>query len=566
MKKILTIILIISIFLTVKNALSNHYLDDVNIISVEVKNKFYSIQWGQVKPKDKNFNSVINLASFYKWTKEDPLFTPVIKNPEKILQAINDLDKTQKFVLGINKFDDENVFPTDFLKELIEVSKKTDIFLKNPTDISAKNLIAQYHKTLNTYTKSAQKLSDKVLYSSKDNYKRPYVYIGIAITPNTVEDDLDLLISNSRLLESELTQRENCLLGKNMCKTVFKSFKHKELNFNKLKARDILPLNILYGKSINPKDVRGIYGARTACISWGEGFTFPMHFFYVSDQPTRFPVEQNITVQISKIVNERFYSKLQETNPEEKIFIDKGILYDEQYETNTYMCPNLTYQPTLATIDHLYVENTKLFTELDQLNLPLIKNLVRDGAEIEKTFFEFPNEDNLEILSSFYGYTYRTLGNILISEKFNQNEEWFKKLTIERDKFLNIYLRIKAKMDNFDLVINRANEDFLGLGFQSEFKNYQYDQYFLYGLRSDYSLFYLPFSPFIYKSNKQPLYMDKLYVKNSTGLDQKHISYQEAIKLFQPEEIEKWYTNKEKIIIDLYEKAKNNTQGYPNEH
>ncbi|MBI2021340.1 hypothetical protein HYS93_00460 [Candidatus Daviesbacteria bacterium] len=549
-KKIIVKILILGLVifsLLLLHFLSNLYsLRDLNISSLKIGDRQYSLEKGRVSSFDKNYLKVINLASFYILIKEDPLFIPTIDDNElkKLEESIRSLDQTQNFVLKENLLR-EKVFPTDFLLEVVNVGRQTNLFLENPSDQSAKDLVDYYKKTILKYQQSIDKLSESIDQAPKEKYlERPYVFINIALTPQTVKKDLETIKKNVQALSQEINRREDCLKGKRGCRVPSKQFGSvADLRLSKLTPPTALPPDILFGPEFKIFTLKGPYGVKSACWGFGDSFSKKMNFLYITNLNNRLPIEKIQEAEQPKLINLSFYRRLNLQVPADKLLIDQGLSWQHQTETNTYMCPDLSYQTILATIDRVVKEKPMLFKQLKNLDFKKtqkLSELINKGLEVEENFYNYPNEDNLEALTSYYLATYKILNS------YGTN------LADQADKFLKMHLLIKGKITNLSSLLNNLNHDFLSMGLRGVTGDYHYDSYYIYGLRSAYSLTYLSFSPFVWKEKNLPEYMDKRLVKNAVSEESNYMEYSQAKNKYSDSDIKTWYPRQELMIYDLY--------------
>lgn len=550
MKKAVIIFCLLLSGLLVYNKTLTQQISDQLIPNLNFAGKNYSIIYGQVKPIDKNYLKVINLVQFYKSIKEDPLFAPPNLNVN-LSHSLSLLKQTEERVLKTNKYE-QPVFPIDFLLNVVNVSTLTKSFLQNPSDKSAKDLISLYEQTSQDYQKDLQQLIFSIDKSEKDKYlEKPYVYINIAIYPETVSKDLSIFQSNSVKLIHLVKKKESCMLYGIKC-TGTKIINLIPTSQTQTAIPKSLDTRILFGEDYPKQLTRGPFAVYSNCWGFGENYKKPLHFFYLINLDTRYPIKPGLKSEHSKLIDQSYFRKLSPKVPADKSLLDQGLIWQHQRETNTYMCPDLTYQPTLSTIDYLITHKINLFKNIHELNIqiPDLGEFPRVGLIVEQDFYKYPNQDNLEQLAVHYWNIYQKIGRVLSEHRSQLSQPWFSSLSKFRDDFLDHYLLIKSKMANFDLLLNNLNQDFLSMEIRSIIADYRYDSYYIYALRSAYSLTYLPFSDLVWKTEEIPDYIQKKRVINAVGEEFNYMTYEQAKNKFSDQEIASWYPKQE---INLYQ-------------
>lgn len=559
-KYILATIIALALFFAY-NIFLFYDIRDLSVDGLQIQGKSYSVTYGTIRPLDGNYLQVIHLARFYRWVKESPLFLSPSLDPKKLKDSAEILDKIQRFTLRKNQYTAE-VFPTHFLFGLSDLEKTYSNFLKTPSDNNAEGLLTVYQAVTASYLSSATDLKKEIAKSPKEKYARtPYVFITIATTPKTVEEDLDTIIQNGKQINQTVARLNWCLKGVWFCQAPSRDFQPPKGQPDRLQSPAPLPLPVLFGKEdIEQRQLQGPFGVKTACLGFGNGFSTTIQYYYLYTSASRYITDSDLPVIRAKVIDQTYFRRLNPKNSKEKGLIDQGIFWNHQFEANTYLCPDLGYFPTLTTIARLATQKPQVFQKAHAVKQPdqVLKNLFTKGAKLEEVFGQYPNEDNLNLLSSYYAYAYKQTNNTLRSHNKQKDESWYQELQGYKEQFLKAHLETKGKMADFDLLLNHLSQDFLILGLTTTQENFKYDPYYLYGLRSAYNLTYLTFSDLAWKLADKPKFWDRTVVKNALGQNpyQGFMTYSQAVKILTAEELEQLYIKEEKdkvLLKDLSE-------------
>ncbi len=502
-----------------------------------------------------------NLARFYLWTREDPLFTSPDLNSESFLEAVNALELEEKAYLSFLK-KNERIFPISFLKDIVTVSIAHNNFVLSPSVSNGNKLISAYKKTQEDYEKELRTFV-KSIQSSKD-IDSNVQFMGLSSSTNVkiIISDFTKLEKNAEELKNEIVARENCLKDGIGCKRPA-SFLEKPVLPNEafsFSKNEILPLDLLFNSWMTDEKGSGPYIASTGCFGQKDNKD-PYYLFYVltgREKRTILEYKKKLNTQTEKIATEIFYRKIgNELNTLDEPLVKRGISMMRYYETNIYTCVDSSYKNKLAALDKFYLKykENRLFD--GSLNMKALDEEVRgvfeEGALAEKKFFdsEFPADTDAEYLARYYGYVYGKMVNWGIEGRF-QGKEWFRSVFSKRDEFITRYLEYTRRMGNVDEILAETVGQFSGFRIRTILGNLDNFSYAL-PFRNMYGLTYMPFSRSFYRLPEQLTYINK---DSSQANDEKTITYKKAISKYPLEEIKKWNIDLTSFIEEDYQKFK----------
>jgi len=479
-------------------------------------------------------NKKEKLHLFYNLMEDSPLFYSPYMDTNNFKTIIEELDKEQKEIMtDINL--DRQFIPIDFLKNFVETSGQYKNFIQNPSHYNSYQLLNNIEKTINSYKENAINLK-KSLEFYDDN--KSYIFIGEKVFTNakTAIDDIEKIIKNAENAKIELQKRKkclNCLFNcKEICSSNFKDFNYpklieeKEYNFNVFSKEKSTIGYMEPDKEIGP------FVVKSPCWS-GE---MKDNLLYSGIKCSE--IFSNHCAEFFKLATNNYYLKNNRKSLAEKNHPFDWLL---QRETQTYSCSNNEYKPKLATINFFYTEyrNNKIFKKLKKSEIEFpehIKRIIDKGLIAENRFFEkkYPDEDYLNNLAHFYGYLYKYL-------KYDTNIK-----EIEKDDLLKRYLIINGKMADLDLIFNhyagytKYKRKSITLDEKSKLRTLSSKAYF-YIIWSNYSLTYLNFSPFVWKSNDKMEFLKTSNFlsskKNSEKRNPPYFDYQSLSELIGEEKI-----------------------------
>ncbi len=473
---------------------------------------------------------VLNLAAFYQWNKEDPLFYSPDLNIDNLNKVINKINIDQEKLLNVIK-ENEHIYPTDFLKAFVESSVLMRQFINNPTAENANILITKQKKAVYFSNKEALSLSAYII-AREPNTKFGAISLSVKNSIGSVVSDLSKIADNSKILLAEIVKRENCLKGTGGCvRPGFRfdkptvshlvEFHPKEQLLDKKLIFD--PLATTFINSL----VKGPYIAKTPCFGWGDNFTNQDHLFYLKEDP-----QANILLA-TDIYFRRIIPWSQ--SQVERDLIKEGINYVRAPSSKLYSCP---YGQDLAEISemHLFLsQNKPMLSSIkftDKNDMVLLDN----SKKIEKQFFQskYPSYENAQILSQYYGYIYL----LVINDKtyLDSNSPLV-------DELLRRKLVLSLKLGDFDKILIYTDMSIQNsVNFEKLFSKPRTDfiKTSLYPFRNFYGVMYLPFSSAVFRSSDELTYIDKVKIEGATRLDGPQMLYSQAITKYLAVEINKW--------------------------
>lgn len=488
-----------------------------------------------------------NLAAFYQWTKEDPLFTSPDFDAQGFLEIIKALEINEKAIvshLGSNN----PLFPIAFFRDVAEVDRLHREFLSSPSLKRAKELISAYYMTTDDYEEARQNLLKDI---QDNNLPEHFNIVGINVstTPKVMAEDIGRLGENSEELRNEIRRRKDCLELGAACRRPAFLFVKPEIQDDRDRffSKDILARDILLPLFDKDIPLFGPYLVSTPCFGWGPDFThitYPFYVFETEDSRLSFTAKKDLSVQFSKLATTNYYRRVQKDFVPDTPFRKKGMNWVPQLETHTYMCIDLSYQSTLAALDRLYrgFKGMPLYGNfLTRDDLPgKVREHLKEGDILERRFFEsrFPSEVDAANLSEYYAYTYREIGEWVRNRKY-RGKPWPMELTKKRDEFLNRYLGYKRKLSNVHKVLGAASASLSSFRITGVLYGVK-DKGYFYVVRGIYGMVYMPFSPSFYRLTKPLVYLERKGVAGAVGFDGFLINYQQALKKYTAEEIKKW--------------------------
>ena len=505
----------------------------------------FSLETPQIKDK--------NVARFYLWTIEDPLLTAPGFNTGKYQNAImmlkneNDLYVRQYNMPG-------NIFPLDFLNDLIEVNNAHNEFIKNPTSKTANDLLQSYKLAVKDYKQDALSLKksseDIIPQNIKNNLDKVYL-IGVNTVSSikTYLDDLDKIIANADALSKEVSKRENCLEKGVGCERPVDSFskfslEKSETTFTSqdLVPKDLVWINFATMSAITTKT--GPYEVNTGCFGLTNDLKPKDILFDLFKVKKTYPLLSNpinFTQFYAQFANDRIYhfedTYMYEGSNPQRVFI---------IPSNDYMCPSAQYKAKLNSINYLYsnFKDKQIFSDLLKLRgIPgNVEEFLLVGQNLEKKFFnaQFPSQADADNLVNYYGLLYR---QILIwrHEKGQSNDNWLTVMFNKRMDILNLYLEYKRGLTGIDELISNLMYNLYSFRLQNDYfhERGNNSNIYVYTERSGYGLVYFPFSASFYRLNEQPEYNLKVQY-NNVGKGEKYIDFKQLISEYSLEQINSW--------------------------
>lgn len=499
-----------------------------------------------------------NLAQFYLWTIEDPLllfkdFKIDDENPGSNVgfsMAVLALENEENLYMQ-NFTSKEKLFPIQFLKDLINVSKYHQDFVKTPTWENAMLLISYYNIAVKDYKQAAidLKMSTKNLVPGNIGFNG----INTVMDANTFYNDMDKIISNADVLTEEIKNRQICLEQGIGCVRPVNDFSNFKLLDRKdtFKKEDILPKE-LFATDPGHFMWRGPYIASTECFGWSNDFkqiSYPFYIIKYFGNSFLQNTQLKFKLDYIRTANNIIYRVPSDA---EKAQYGSKIKLIPLSGTRTYLCPDYSLKSKLNSINFLYIyvgidddgKDQKIFTNLLKLEglSGEAKNFFLSGQKLEQKFFDaqLPSEVDADNLVNYYGLLYQKI--LLWMQKDSQTQNvWLKPLFNNRLKILNVYLEYKRGLHSAfqgmfilmdDLRSVRLQNKKLGNDIKS------LDSY-MYLTRSGWGLLFFPFSKSFYRLDSQPDYILKTKV-DDVGVGKHYIDYKQAIKQYSLDDIKSW--------------------------
>ncbi len=510
-------------------------LKDVSLSTLQIGDKKYELKSGKPMSKLNSLDtlSVLNLAAYYQWNKEDPLFYSPDLDIDSLKTVINKINIDQDNLLTMMK-ENEHIYPTDFLRSFVEASNYMRSFLQNPSINTAKSLVEKQKQVAYFYKKESMRLSI-LIERNNPNDNLSVISLNLKKSKATIVSDLAKIINNSNVLLSEITQREKCLKGVGECKRPGMSFEEpkrkalieygqNEKLLDKKLIFDPLATTFDYSK------VKGPYIAKTPCFGWGNDFTYQNNYFYLKED-----AQTNI-----QLATDLFFRRLssQAQIAEERHLVSEGTNYIYIVSSTPYAC---SYSEYLAEISemNIFLKKNKPILSTVKFNNSSNRKMFEKALSIEEQFFQskYPSYENAQILSQYYGYLYKLISSGKILMDTNPSL---------KDEILRRKLVLNLKLGNYDKILSYVEGVITYTGTLAKLE-WTPDNTFvtkiLYPYRNFYGVMYMPFSPAIFRQSEKLSYIDKVLVKNAMIIDGPAMSYTQAVKKYSQGVILRWFAS-----------------------
>jgi hypothetical protein len=266
-----------------------------------------------------------------------------------------------------------DLFPYQFLKDLILINQKTNKFLKNPSQNLGKELLSLYDSAADKYIRSVEE-KIQILKNSKylQNPNAPvyYFFIDSFTDSNVIKNDFQIIKENGLRLKEEIAQRKKCLSGWKSCQESLLSDKRIDIYVDSLNSKfDLRGKNVDFPKNmyiqyqtqlLKPTETMGPpYKVISSCWQ-GPSREHWMYFFLVK-------FKNGKSRYIAKLADQVYFYKFP-TSSENKLyktFVNAGFIFALALETYPYECPDLTFYPQLITLNFLkeHVKSNKITKE-----------------------------------------------------------------------------------------------------------------------------------------------------------------------------------------------------------
>lgn len=497
----------------------------------------FSIKGGKVfkdgdelaSKKSDEYERILKLAVFFQNLRENPLlFDPYL-----------DLNAFEKAVLKMKDANDAldqktgwgYANPVSFLEKFLKSSRQYKNFSENVSEENAVEMLAKIREAQIAYVEEAKRLQEVFEVIAGNSGESAMAYLGgeSYSSIKLIHQDYGKIIANGEVLRGEIEKMSECLENFK-CKRAYLAWENPKL----LEIQEGAPLEMLplEDRDLNNLEIeKGPLEITSSC--WGrekENYIFLAKRCYP---------EQEFCLDWSILAEDAHYVKLGDT-PQEEEFKKLGVLRKNQNSTAPYGCNDLTYKPKMRTmafaLDNYASE--RLFGESSIENLSKeisekAKIVWEKGKQVEQDFFDatYPSDRALENLGEYYKSAYFFLAAEGVEDSEMKN---------------NFLERIDVISGNFvgsDLILNRSAYHFGNFAndFSLEDLNQKQKEY-VFANRNDYSITFLGFSPFVWKSENESEYVFKDSKSGSEISDELRpvIDHQTALRLYGKEKLKEW--------------------------
>jgi len=538
------------------------YYKDIVIEKIYLDNddSIYSLKDGNVlkdgavldAEKDSaKIKRILSLAILYQWMKEDPLFFSADLDTEKAAKSVSLLKEKQAEFL--KKYNWEyNFFAVNFLEKFTEASAGYKEFENKVSEENAKNLIGKIKSANKEYYNDADNLEKMILklFSEELGTKGREIanlYGNSHTNSDIIVTDLEKIKDNSHIVQKEIGKREKCFLGSwKFCQRPAEIFSRP-----KTPAASGNSMPYLFPKEILELGGAGGYSGpyKIDSLCWKDGGDQYLYVFRDC------PGYLDYCRKGFSFATDIYFTKLGKDIllPFEKYMHDQGAELLLKNPTTPYTCANMDYEPKITTMDYFYknFKDKRFYKNLggkeNFKDYPKeFQELVKEGENAEDSFFDsqYPDGKNLEYLANFYGYTY----NYLAKESIISLDE--------KEELLKRYVLLSEKLTDFDLLLNKTYYYFWDFAQGYLVNKFNPPEAYAYSIRSEYSLFFLNFDPFVWKSGAKLEYL----IKDKEGSESEKeksksgiIDYESAVSLYGKENVLKWIKLTNENLVKKHE-------------
>ncbi len=505
-------------------------INKVYIPDIVIDNKKYYLEnwelylnWEKIKNR-KIINEAKSLGAFYFLSKLDPLFVSeiqfgVIDDLEKsvnIISRINDYYKKENFLVS-------DVYPISFLKQYINALRSQKSFYEEISRANALTLIDNFERLNGKYLSDALNIKKSIWdLSVWEEYKNQKISsLWNYTTFDIILKDFEIILKNSEELSREISLRKKCLDDYSFCK----------LNFNQ---KNDVSLNLDSGKPQNNLTQKQ-FNVKTECF-WHKNEIFSIEKLC----PERL---NGLCYNHTDLVSEKFFIKNNNPFPFEKYLKEKGLDAIPKNITMPYNCMNYWYQTTLSNLNYYFKNYSDkiFFTNSNKSKLQNISNFDELGIYENQVFNDWTiNEDSVRNLEKIFS---NTLAWTISDWKSKQNHYLIDDL-MKRSSIM------KSNIMDLNFVLNHIISVNINYIISSRLKNKEFSvnknsaiantKFLIYSFRNDYSIFFLNFSPFVWKINEKPVYFKKFWNTQEYMKKQWLFNFNEAVKLYWESNVKKW--------------------------
>ena len=531
-----------------------------NLINVTIKNividgKNYNLENGRVSEDRKELSwlvpsqrekisKVLGFASFYMWSKEDPLLTSPDFNTKDFESSIQLLEKQSRdFQKDMNlKYD---IFPIKFLYSTIKAKDASDAFLSNPNQANTRNLIHAQKETINYYKQDiAQRIKLIELNINDKNIDENILYMQLATNPRIIVKDYKTLLSNAAVLEKELKQREECLNGKSFCKRPSEDFVHLYVTLDTPPTAQILNDDLLITSYPNVIQTRtGPFEVSTPCLGLNEDLGEKKQAYFSFIGADNYPQLDHRNSMYTKPATEVYLRRIDDNIVKDRIFREKGVtIWGPVSGTQTYGCPDLSYLAKIITMNSYInkITSQPLFGDMPLTGMENLDKIIKNGQTLEKKIITSRVKDYDDFSS---------LGNLYLQfySKVYSNDK-LTSLQGKADIFLNYGLGMQRLLTDFHLIFNRTIQEFISLSIYQRLDNLDKSNLYLYGIRDIPSFSFFSFSKSFFRTDQSLLHYKRVLV-NNIGFNNRYLTYSLAITRYTKDEIVSWF---QPVADDIY--------------
>ena len=462
---------------------------------------------------------ILTLALFYDVTKNDPLlYSPHInvsgwKEVLPLLQkkrgeffaalraypssSISEQKIIKKIIAGPS-----SIYPFEFLEAFLAAVEAQERFLEYPSLELALKLIDTQQLAAEEYATNAKGFARITADATKTLPSGVYLTLGSAITTKLVSEDAALIAENARRLRLEIEERYRCLKFGSCGASRPRIHSVLAMSDDPVASSPYkIPIDIITPPRTT--ETLGPYAITTSCFGKsadGSPRRWPMYLFV--------SINDGIRTALPMLANENYYWDTRRSDyPSDVEKVALGVTYNDQAATNLYMCNNNDYYPNILTL--VFLQN-------------LIK---KEGAVV-------PAEERL---------LYDPVpSDALFSELLTQYEGADNTITAERA------LVVENKLVGYELMLGKLAELFNSYSAITVINEYPFPVATILGLRSSYSLLYLPFARSVWRLPDQPrFFLEEQY----TNAD-RYFTWDEVREQgFDPAQGRVWDSDLNQIIL-----------------